>query len=347
MVLPLVLLAFAVQAGPVDELAERWAKSPHADAEAEAFTHWNEEGEIPGACATCHSGTGFVDYINSDGNEEGRLDHSVAIGSLIDCQTCHNKTAGELNAVKFPSGLTMSGLDSSARCIVCHQGRESTLSVSKAVGDLDDDTVSADLGFLNVHYRAAAATLFGTAVKGAYEYDGKEYGGTFKHPEKVDTCVECHDPHSLEVEVALCVDCHKDQTLATIRTTKDDLDGDGDTSEGIAGEIATMHSALLKAIADYAGSVAGTAVIYDSHAYPYFFADTNANGLSDEGEAIFPNRYQSWTPRLLRAAYNYQFVAKDTGAFAHNPHYVIQILYDSMENLSAQVDVDLSQMVRP
>ncbi|MHA1190635.1 MAG: cytochrome c3 family protein [Alphaproteobacteria bacterium] len=292
MVLPLVLLAFAVQAGPVDELAERWAKSPHADAAAEAFTHWDEDGEIPGACATCHSGKGFVDFINSDGNEAGMLDHSVAIGSLIDCQTCHNKTAGELNAVKFPSGVTMSGLDSSARCIVCHQGRESTIGVNRAVTDLDDDTVSADLGFLNVHYRAAAAT-------------------------------------------------------ETIRTTKEDLDGDGDTSEGIVGEIATMHGALLRAIADYAASVAGTAVIYDSHAYPYFFADTNANGVSDEGEAIFPNRYQSWTPRLLRAAYNYQFVAKDTGAFAHNPHYVAQIIYDSLESLAARTDIDMAQMVRP
>ena len=31
------------------------------------------------------------------------------------------------------------------------------------------------LRFLNVHYFAAGATLFGTEAKGAYEYNGKTY----------------------------------------------------------------------------------------------------------------------------------------------------------------------------
>ena len=52
--------------------------------------------------------------------------------------------------------------------------------------------------------------------------------------------------------------------------------------------------------------------------YPYFFNDNNGNGEADKDEAKFPNRYKSWTPRLMKAAYNYQFVTKDPGAFAHN-----------------------------
>jgi len=36
---------------------------------------------------------------------------------------------------------------------------------------------------------------------------------------------------------------------------------------------------------------------------------------------------------LLRAAYNYQYAMKDPGAFAHNGKYVIQALYDSLEDL--------------
>ncbi len=88
-------------------------------------------------------------------------------------------------------------------------------------------------------------------------------------------------------------------------------------------------------------------IVYDGHTFPYFFADTDSDGAVSPGEAIFPNRYQSWTPRLLRAAYNYQFVAKDAGAYSHNPNYAIQLLHDSMTDLSEVVDVDISRLVRP
>jgi len=62
---------------------------------------------------------------------------------------------------------------------------------------------------------------------------------------------------------------------------------------------------------------------------------------------VFPNRYQSWTPRLLKAAYNYQFVAKDSGAFAHNPHYVIQLMIDSIESLSVVSEIETTGFQRP
>ncbi len=47
--------------------------------------------------------------------------------------------------------------------------------------------------------------------------------------------------------------------------------------------------------------------------------------------------------KLNRAYYNYIYVVKDPGAFAHNGKYVIQVLYDSMEDLGA----DMTGMVRP
>ena len=90
-------------------------------------------------------------------------------------------------------------------------------------------------------------------------------------------------------------------------------------------------------------STAGTPIIYASHNYPYYFIDTNANGAVDEGENIYPNLYVGWTPRLLQAAYNYQYASKDPGAFAHNSKYVIQVLYDSLEDMGR----DVSGMTRP
>jgi hypothetical protein len=70
--------------------------------------------------------------------------------------------------------------------------------------------------------------------------------------------------------------------------------------------------------------------VYDAHSYPYFF---------DEAE----ERYGTWTPRLAQAAYNYQYSLKDPGTFAHNGKYIIQILYDTLEDLGD----DVSGMVRP
>jgi hypothetical protein len=58
-------------------------------------------------------------------------------------------------------------------------------------------------------------------------------------------------------------------------------------------------------------------------------------------------RYASWTPRLLKAAYNYQLVTKDPGAYAHNPVYAMQLLYDSLESLSARINVNLIVLRRP
>jgi hypothetical protein len=150
------------------------------------------------------------------------------------------------------------------------------------------------------------------------------------------------------VEVEACGACHGGvetaEDLATIRMQPDDWDGDGDATEGIAGEIETLRGLLLTAIQEYANATDGVdAIVYDSHAYPYFFIDTNGDGEAGPDEAIYPNQYATWTPRLLRAAYNYQYASKDPGAFAHNGAYVLQLLYDSLEDIG----FDTAGLTRP
>ena len=97
------------------------------------------------------------------------------------------------------------------------------------------------------------------------------------------------------------------------------------------GEIMTLKDALYGALQSYASSTAGTALIYDKSSYPYFFIDSDGDGEVDPGEGIYPNKYATWTPNLLKAAYNYQYAAKDPGGYAHNAEYVIQLLYDSLQ----------------
>lgn len=323
---------------PVDLSNARRIDHGHFAGSEEAFRHWDEEGVVPAGCTKCHSSEGLPLFLT-----EG-VSISQEPSNGLNCATCHNDvTTFTLYAspeVTFPSGATVSlGEDEEAQasnlCINCSQGRSSAPSVDGRIGSLGDDEVSDRLGFINIHYFAAGATLFGTDVKGIYEYAGQEYLGRNVHVEAFDTCVECHNAHALEVNVEACSNCHDGadnfEALRGIRVSEADFDGDGDATEGIAGEIETMNEALYAAIQAYAEATDGVdPIVYNPASYPYFF--------NDAGE-----RYATWTPTLVRATYNYQYVQKDPGNFAHNGLYIIQVLYDTLNAL----DADTSAMSRP
>ncbi len=341
---------------------EAWSASAHADAEAEAFVHWNEDDpqEVPENCAKCHSTPGYMAFTGADGSEAGVIEAPVPVGSVIECQACHNDIIVDKDTVVFPSGAEIDHLDASARCMECHQGRASTVSVNAGFEEAgldpmaDADTVSEEVGFSNIHYYAAAATQYGTAAMGGYEYDGKAYDSKFDHVEGYDTCISCHDSHSLEVKLDECTACHEDvaapEDFATIRMAGSlvDYNGNGDVEEGIAAEIEGLREALYMAMQAYAGEVTGTLIAYDSHSYPYFFVDSDGSGDASEDEANFGNKYNAWTPRLAKAAYNYQVSLKDPGNFAHGGKYAIQLLYDSLEdlNMALATPIDMSAMNR-
>jgi len=199
---------------------EEWAGSAHAAAEAEAFVHWNEDDpqEVPTTCAKCHSTTGYQDYIGADGSTANVVDVAVPVGEVIACEACHNDVTLEMDTVLFPSGVELSGLGPQSRCMQCHQGRASTTSVNAGLaeagmdGEEDLDTVSEEVGFSNIHYYAAAATRLGHEVMGGYEYEGKAYDPRFDHVATYDTCIGCHNPHTLELKLEECAACHSNVT---------------------------------------------------------------------------------------------------------------------------------------
>jgi hypothetical protein len=311
---------------------EQWTSSGHADAEAEAFRHWDEDDpqEVPVACAKCHSTSGYLDFVGADGTAAGTVDNPAPIGTTVECVACHNEATLVMDSVVMPSGVEITGLSREARCMQCHQGRESTVSVNQAIAEagVDDDAVSEDLGFRNIHYYAAAATKYGTMAKGGYEYEGKSYDANFAHVDAFDTCVECHNAHTLELKVEACSECHtgvasaEDLRNARMEGSLVDYDGDGDVSEGIYSELEGVREVLYQAIQAYASEVAGAPIVYNADAYPYWFTEAE-------------ERFSTWTPRLLKAAYNYQVSVKDPGAYAHGGKYIIQLLYDSIEDLDA------------
>ncbi len=332
-----------------------WSRSAHADATAEAFRHWDASGTIPQGCAKCHSTPGFLDFLGVDGSAEGAVDEPAPVGTVITCQACHNAKTVGMDQVAFPSGVVVSGLGAEARCMQCHQGRESTSSVDKAIAAAapsDDDAVPVDgegkplLWFKNPHYFAAGATLYGGVVMGGYQYEGKRYDVKYQHVPGVDTCLSCHDPHTLEVRIETCQTCHGGiETVEDLRHLRmagslKDYDGDGDPAEGIYFELEGLRARLYEALRLYAREVLGLGIAYDAETYPYFFADADDDGQADRDGGGQPIAYTHWSPRLLRAAYNLVYAHKDPGAFAHNAKYVIELLVDSLADLAQRVAVD-------
>jgi len=333
-----------------------WAGSGHADTTAMAFNDWNdtETKEVPASCARCHSTPGYLDYLGADGSEAGKVDKAAPIGSVITCEVCHNTAAIALTEVTFPSGAVLTGLGPEARCMVCHQGRASKATVDKAITDFnatDPDAVVAPIsnadgtktvfGFKNIHYFAAGATMYGDQVKGGYQYDGKVYDAKFAHTEGMDTCIDCHNQHTLQWRTEKCQICHGEngasrETFKNIRepSSAKDYDGDGDVTEGIAMEITGLQEILYASLQAYGKEVAGTPVVYDVAAYPYFFA-AGADGAPAKDDKGANVAYNTWTPRMLKAAYNYQVSIKDPGSYAHGGKYIIELLYDSIEDVNA------------
>ena len=320
-----------------------WSSSGHADSEAEAFRHWDEDDPavVSTSCAKCHSSQGNIEF-NATGEVTTEVPAEEVMG--IECVACHNPAAAAKTSVVMPSGIELTGLGGEARCMECHQGRHSVVSLNTSIAtaagieipadaedpiaaaadaaaQADPDTVYEDLGFSNIHYYAAAATKYGTLAKGGGEYSGKTYDGNFAHVEGFDTCVGCHSPHTLEVQAESCVMCHGEGEFTDYRMEGSgvDYDGDGDVEEGIYYEIEGLKEILF-------AELAANGLVYDAAAYPYFF--------DDAGE-----RFSAWSPRLARAAYNYQVSMKDTGGFAHGGKYIIQLLFDSIEDMGGDVSM--------
>ena len=337
----------------VQAISEKWNIAGHSDSESVSFTYWDERDPavIPPACAKCHNANGYLDYLGEDGSEAYVVDEAAPIGSVVSCLVCHNTSAHEKDSTLFPSGAEIDGQGMSANCAECHQGRRSSQDVANAIMNLSEDEVNEELGFINVHYRVGGATRFGSDASAAYQYPGKTYDGLFLHVPSFQTCTDCHDPHSVKITPSECASCHPVVTgLDNLRDIREpstpDYDGDGNTTEGVNYEITTLHDLLYEAIQTYALNIIGQPIVYTNQS-PQWLIDTNGNGVADADEINSDNAYPDWTPRLVKATYNYHLVVESAGAFIHNPRYAIQIIYDTIEDLSTVVNIDMSNLIRP
>jgi hypothetical protein len=232
--------------------------------------------------------------------------------------------------------------------------------------------------FQDGHDLGAAATYFGGNAAGYYEYaitwDPGVNGSTTKQYLRVGNhssavCTSCHDAHALAIPTTFAcgVGCHTphantgaDQTMAGLR-----LKGlrwyMGGTDQGVYQNYVQMKAFLYTAIQRYSlakGNVgAGTAVIcFNEAAGGDRFFLGSAEGHSDGtcptttpwGAAGSNTAY---TPRLLRAVYNYRLLVQDPGAWVHNPRYVTEIMYDAIRDLNMGIlpasQINMTGWTRP
>jgi hypothetical protein len=326
-----------------DAAISDWFRSAHANAAAEAFSHWDDDGEIRAACATCHSGEGFRDFHGLDGTEAGVVDGPIDVGGVVDCGTCHNAGLAEIREISLPSGVVHPVQGVEASCLTCHQGRSAGINVETATADLALDEPNAELRFINPHYATAAATWLGGYGAAGYHYEGKVYSGRFFHAAPVASCNSCHEPHTLEVEFEPCQTCHLADSPQNVRIARQSYDGSGNVDVGIRSDIQNNAATLLSMIEDYAAEVVGVPMIYDGSSYPYFFTDANGDGAIDMAEERNV-AYASWTPRSLRTVFNWKLVTADPGNYAHNPEYTLELLYDSIEDLAGPLGIDMDDL---
>jgi hypothetical protein len=360
-----------------------WSRSKHADFTSEPFRHFDIDGSISASCAKCHSKYGYVDFV-----KDGVVNAAAKLGSKISCAACHSedgdgttryarRTVGDaLDNVVFPSGAGVTLGDASNLCMICHQGRNSKVQVDDAIVNDPSDNSINNLTFVNIHYFAASATLFGTEVKGGYEYGDNVYAGRLAHVPARDTCIECHmgrtadlneSNHIIFPKTEYCALCHPvpvpDNTAdaARFRSIRFppiggiDYNGNGNVVEGIYQEIwgtgvngtDNVVNRLLLAIQAYAAANRPAQIAYDPATNPYWFKDNNGNGIVDANEAVNANRYNVFDAKLLKAAYNYHVVQKEPCGYVHNPRYVLQLLFDSIRDLDPAAAVAPTVLIRP
>ncbi len=346
----LLLVVFSATACKKKKATKDWNTSSHADTESMAFRDWdtpaNPTAVVNPACASCHSTVGFTEYLTTN-NRTIENSPLATTNDGITCDACHSDAADAVTDVTFTaSGQTIADAGASARlCGQCHQGRtwygsvDTQIKKAYPTGDNAStvDKISSKIGSSNPHYRAAFA-----AIKASKSQIGYNYGSTLINvdsPHAAGTdCMYCHNQHSTAINVGRngrnCDPCHSFTSAgdvaedAVVAPKKEALD--------------TQAAELLRVIQAYAAdnetrnssdnaTKEKACIAYDDATYPYWFKDADCDATADN--ATSSGAYESFTPRLAKACYNYLIYTKDPGLYAHNQPYGVAILTASILNI--------------
>jgi trimeric autotransporter adhesin len=292
----------------------------------------------PTDCQRCHTATGYVQFTNLS-SIAPIATPDARYSEPLTCNACHNSVdpavpnylrtvAPRTGYYNYSSAVTGKLLVSSAFpdsqtsniCLGCHSGREAGNTLAAIAGAVAHKPYSTafwqNAAFVNSHYLAAGGQVFRTT---GYEYPGQNYASAVDHAH-VGTgakgpCVTCHMPgksHTLDAastNYSQCVGCHGSTITSTF--VKDKTDN---------------FDAALKALGQALTNRGFAPKVVDGKlSYPYFTATNWGN--------------KETGPGTMGAAFNYNLLVHDPGAYAHNPTYAKRLLRDSIDFLtSGKVD---------
>ena len=362
--------------GPKNEINEQWARSGHAaevalvkeengvdavislDDEHErhsviAFTEINfamTEGRE--SCQRCHTTTGASNYLGNEesydaaNNDFSHLDpvyddEGTLVSSKIEflsCTACHTSaTTGELRitdtdiTLDYTYGgeeIVLSGVNESTTCLTCHGGW----------GNMDTLEEMADDGrdfHGALHHGPAGAILFADQTHPAYEFEGQVYSSTSPHKTLGEAeggpCVACHMPeknHSnivadtvndVVVSGETCVSCHSSSMTAERLTTLNEQ------RQQAASLIRSYHYN-----GEGADALTTNAMGYEGVGYNLWSAGTTTRFAVDDPTLV---------PAIsFKVFCNWWAIYDDRGGEAHNPTYLKQVAFDTIDYMQ---DADL------
>jgi len=318
-------------------IRQQWYSSGHARVLARSFTDY--DFKTLDGCVRCHTTTGFIAF-SSGRTTSAWGSASDKTKEIISCKGCHTDlSTGELRGtppVKPYPGESYSNPDlgpASNLCASCHSGTGSGRSIKAlAAGGAD----FGNLPFTGSHSSAAAGILFKSA---GYEYGFRNYsnGWHFKHDRiginhfrayGFDTgsdgpCAGCHMSSPGK---------HSFSPLAR--------DAAGAVSAIVSGSCAGCHSgpAYLDAartnsrINKFAASLLALQKILEAKGI--YYADRAPYFFRSAGNVSAGNAVTNWgNADTMGAAFNFNLLQHEPGAYVHNMTYSKRLIYDSIDFL--------------
>lgn len=363
-------------------IVEQWKTSRHfatyvANLGGEEVATWTG----PRACGNCHAvdgieqriagnfangspdagpmfaGEGQINYKDGNRITEANYGGSATV-AMVGCVTCHevdldndpHKTGGNYTLGNFPLRAP-TGADDSARiekssavgtsdgtavdygagnaCIWCHKSRKDVTNYISACNSPSDACNRITSGYWGPHEGPQSDIFTG---EGGYHFAGKTYGDS-THQGLEMGCINCHMPpvesnmdignHSFYPQLESCTinGCHRADTTP-------DFD--------VSGGQTAMTAAIMRL----------RERLFELH---YIEGDPNDPAMElDHAATSVPTGDGGTMPLVLTAdeagaLYNYFILARGAAGGIHNPRYVKQLTYDSIEAVGG----DTTGLTRP
>lgn len=317
------------------------------DDHAPGWTHYNWD-QITGtgnraACQRCHTSTGIANYLDDPvsytpaGNDFSHLagwtpETGSPQNELLYCWGCHSDRTGALRNPGAITGdytgapFTYPDVGASNVCLACHIGRESGGTIGARAANPATDW--SNQGFVNSHYLTAGGQVFSAS---GYHYAGLEYQTPANLHAQMGTASSFGAAAGTN---GPCAKCHMTtpgagQSHSFAVVTKD-----------AAGEVSAINNPDLCAVCHTSVLALTVPGINSLRAGFEAALDALQEQLAANGFEFQPNHpyfaTRNWGdadtgPNNMGAAYNFNLLAHDPGAYAHNVRYATRLIWDSID----------------